>query len=313
MRATIVIASLNEGECLWKTVRSCVETAGGLDCEILIADDDSHDVSLDEVRHRFPDVRLVAHDTRRGVASTKDLGARSASGDVLVFLDGHCKPEPEAVRRLVEDVEQLDGRAIITPAVPVLNTERWENQRETAGYGYWIELREFKCGWSDKGMLRQWGRFYESQALIGCCVAMTRDLYEELLGFDTGMRQWGSEDLDFGLKAWFMGSLILNDPDAVVGHRFRAAFDNFDVTALHPLVNQLRMARKNFSDPVWEEWLSMCGRRYESWPDFWNRVWSALEQGWESLERERSHLLSHRTRDEYWFGEYFDLPWPRRG
>ena len=75
--------------------------------------------------------------------------------------------------------------------------------------------------------------------------------------------------------------------------------------------NQLRTARKNFSDPVWKEWLSACGDRHEPWADYWQEVRSTFERERESLERERAHLLAHRTRDEYWFAEYFDLPWPR--
>src|SRR4029453_11856845 len=124
------------------TVRPSPETSDGLDCEILVADDGSDDRSLNELRDRYPDVRVVAHETRRGVASTKDLGARHASGDVLVFLDGHCKPEPGAIARLIADVESLDGRAVVTPAVPVLNTDTWENHPEVVGYGCEIELEQ---------------------------------------------------------------------------------------------------------------------------------------------------------------------------
>jgi len=312
MRATIIITSFNDGEYLDRTVTSCLDATARLDCEILLADDGSPDGSIDRARRRFPDLRFVAHDTRRGIAATKDLGARSASGDVLVFIDGHCKPEPTAIVGLVEDVEEFDGGAIITPAVAALNTDLWENQLHIVGNGYRVELTDFKCGWADKAALRRRRRFYESQALIGCCVAMSRTLYDELLGFDTGMQQWGSEDIDLGLKAWFMGSLILNDPEAVVGHRFRASVDNYELTAVHPLVNKLRMARKSFDDPVWEEWLSACRVRHHAWPDLWNQVWSTFELGRDSLERERAHIRDHKTRDEYWFADYFDLPWPRR-
>src|SRR5262245_14644132 len=140
MRATVVIASLNEGDNLWRTVGSCLETTAGLDCELLVADDASQDGSLVELRRRFPSVRIVAHDRRRGVAPTKDLGARQAAGEVLVFIDGHCKPEADAIGRLVADVEELNGRAIVTPAVPALNTDAWPNELGQVGHGYWMEL-----------------------------------------------------------------------------------------------------------------------------------------------------------------------------
>ena len=75
MRTSIIIAAHNEGDALWQTVRSCVETCGGLDYEIVIADDASVDDSVEEVRRRFPPSAVVRHDERRGAAPTKDLGA----------------------------------------------------------------------------------------------------------------------------------------------------------------------------------------------------------------------------------------------
>jgi hypothetical protein len=39
MRISVVVASHNEGELLWKTVRSCLEAVEGLDAEVLVADD----------------------------------------------------------------------------------------------------------------------------------------------------------------------------------------------------------------------------------------------------------------------------------
>ena len=44
-----------------------------------------------------------------------------------------------------------------------------------------------------------------------------------------------------------MTSPILHDPEAVVEHRFRAQFDNWSVPYERPIVNQLRMARQQFT------------------------------------------------------------------
>ncbi len=100
---------------------------GGLDYEIVIADDASWDGCIDEVQKRLPYVRVVGREERLGPSPTKDLGARQARGDVLVFLDGHTKPEPGAIRRLVESVESQQGNAVITPAIAGLNVGRWKS------------------------------------------------------------------------------------------------------------------------------------------------------------------------------------------
>jgi hypothetical protein len=130
------------------------------------------------------------------------------------------------------------------------------------------------------------------------------------------MLKWGVEDLDFSLKCWLSGHRILHDPKAVVGHRFRTTFDNFDSPIDHFLVNQLRMAWKNFTEGVWIEWLDRTRRRHcqqlsEHPEGLWARVWKLFCEGRESADRERAHLHGHRVHDEFWYADRFGLNWPR--
>ncbi|MDX1968871.1 MAG: glycosyltransferase, partial [Planctomycetaceae bacterium] len=201
MRASILIAAHNEGDALWRTVRACIEGTSGLEMEFIIADDASEDGSIAETLRRFSQVRTVRHASRRGASPTKHAAALEACGDTLVFLDGHTNPEPGTLRRLVEDVELVQGNAVITPAVPALDSQRWLNSRSQIGHGYSLQLDQLACDWIPLKGLRTRDvarrRFYESPALIGCALAVSRGLYQELWGFDADMRMWGVEDLDF--------------------------------------------------------------------------------------------------------------------
>lgn len=320
MRASLLIAAHNEGEALWKTIRSCVEASAGLDHEIIVADDASTDGSVEETRRRFPQVRLVSFPERRGASPTKHLAGENARGEVLVFLDGHTNPEGTALLRLVEDVEALNGDAIVTPALPHLDPVRWLNSRSQIGHGYTFRLDTLDCGWvplnrmTPRDVARR--RLYESPALIGCALAIGRGLYQELWGFDAAMRSWGVEDIDFGLKAWLLGYPILHDPQAIVGHRFRQAFDNYDVPPADLLANQLRFARKHFTSAVWAQWVEACRVRNQGplpgHPEgLWARAWSVFKEGRDSIEQERQYLHSRRTRDEFEYAATFDLEWPK--
>ncbi len=320
MRLSLVIAAHNEGASLWKTVQSCVETCAGLDYEIVVADDASWDGCVDETLKRFPQLRVVRHDKRLGPSPTKDLGGRNARGDVLVFLDGHTKPEPGAIQRLIESVELHRGNAIITPAITGLDVGRWKPASAQIGHGYFLELERFDCGWLPLSDLRETthhGRtFYESPAAIGCAFAIHRELYDDLHGFDPHMLSWGVEDLDFSLKCWLLGHPILHDPAAVVAHRFRKRFDNFDVPIQDLITNQLRMAYKNFTPGVWREWIDRCRRRHPGriadHPEgLWACAWRQFEERRESAEQERAYLMFRRVRDEFWYAERFNLLWPR--
>ncbi|MBI4583275.1 MAG: glycosyltransferase [Planctomycetes bacterium] len=311
MRASIVIAACNEGELLWKTIQSTIETAGNLRCEIVVVDDASTDGCAEEARRRSPEVRVFRNQVRRGGPASKDLAARKARGKVLVFQDGHCKPEPWAIERLINDVEELRGEALFMPRVPALDCARWENQMNQVGYGYSMTLESFDNGWfQNVEKMRQRGRFLESPALQGCCFALSRKLYKKLRGFDPDMIEWGTEDLDLGLKAWLMGHPILHDPTATIGHRFRQDFDTFSVSQEAPAVNRLRMARKNFTDQVWEEWVR--GFKAHHSAELWEIAWRRFTEKRASVEREREFLLRRRVHDEFWYAGYFGLSWPVR-
>lgn len=310
MQASVLIAAHNEGEQLWKTVQSALGAVGNLRCEFIVADDASTDGSVDEVRRRFPQVRIVASEKRGGPSPTKDLAARSASGRVLVFLDGHTKPEASAIERLVRTIRSLLGRAILTPRIVHLECDRWENDPRREGFGFYVDLEDLSCGWTGREALRWRRGFYESPTLIGCAFAISRRLYRKLRGFDPHMIQWGVEDIDLGLKSWLMGYPVLTTPYATAGHRFRGTFDNYDVSDHAVLFNKLRMARKNFTERVWEEWVDHCREREPA--DVWRLAWETFDANRETIEDEREYLMARRRHDEFWYADRFGLSWPRR-
>ncbi len=313
MRATIVIAAHNEGTLLKKTVDSVKQTLGSLEAEIVVVDDASTDGSVQGVQRAHPDLRVEVFPERAGVSRTKDRGARVATGDVLVFLDGHCKPEPEAIERLVEDVELSGGDAVITPRICALDPETWQNKTDQVGHGFQVQLDTLDANWRGLDEMRSTQLngsrvVYETPTLIGCVVALSRRVYVRLHGFDTDMLSWGSEDVDLGVQSWLLGHPVLHDPVPLVGHRFQKSFDTYTVPTGHALANQLRMARKTFSDRVWEAWLPWFRQGQPS--DHWEQSWRVFFERWESVERERQYLLANRIHDEFWYSRRFALTWP---
>lgn len=320
MRTSIVIATHNEGSALLQTVQSCIESSEGLEYEIIIADDASSDNSPDEVMTRFPQIRLIRHQNRQGVSPTRVLGARKASGDVLIFLDGHTNPLPGALQRLVEDVELANGEAIVTPAIPSLEERTWKPELDRVGYGYGLQLETLQRKWVTLGEMRNirlaHREFFESPAFIGAAVALSRSLYFRLRGFDAHMKYWGVEDLDLSLKCWLMGSRILHDPRTVVAHRFQVKFQNYELPIEHVIANHCRCARKLFTRAVWADWLQRfrrsqlepeCDQRRQQWTE----AWKIFVEGRDSLEQERRYLQSHKLYDEFWYADRFNLEWPK--
>jgi glycosyltransferase involved in cell wall biosynthesis len=305
MHVSIVIASYNEGRRLSQTVHSCLASIRtDLKFEIVVADDGSTDGSADQVMG-LPFVKVVRNQSREGPAGGKDLGARHAIGKILVFLDAHCKPEVGAIEKLASDVAIVGGQSVVAPRIAVLDIDSWQNRLDHCGNGIALNLGGLEEQWVPLKTLRRYRSFYVSPNLAGSCLAVTRSLYFELGGFDRQMRSWGSEHSDFGLKAWLSGHRVLNDIDAVVGHRFQGEIKHYPVPPPQILANQLRLARKHFSDPLWADWLPRFQVGKD--PDVWGDAWRIFAQGSGSLESERAELSLQRVHDEFWYADEFGM------
>jgi hypothetical protein len=133
-------------------------------------------------------------------------------------------------------------------------------------------------------------------------------LYKELGGFDVELARM--EELDLGLKCWLLGYSIYLDPAVTIAVA-KDANRMPSVTSVREIADRLRIARKHFSQSVWENWIERC--RLRTQPDLWAKIWKMFEAKQDSVEVERSRLQSSRERDEFWYAKQFDLSWPKIG
>ena len=94
-RVTVVIPSKNEGDWVRATVEAVLQVSGGLLREVIVVDDGSTDGSCQNDVTAIPrSVPLyVKRTSGRGASLARNVGAAEASGDVVVFLDAHSRPE----------------------------------------------------------------------------------------------------------------------------------------------------------------------------------------------------------------------------
>jgi glycosyltransferase involved in cell wall biosynthesis len=308
VQISIILAAHNEGDLLWKTVASCRETCGDLEYEIVVADDASDDDCIARLKKRFPEIVVHGFSERRGPSPTKDLGAEHARGEVLFFLDAHCKPEPGAVAQLLKDIRELQGEAIVMPRIVHLEPEAWVNDLTVPAQGYAVDLDRINPRWVPLAMMRPRGRFYESPSLIGCACAVSKSLYEKLWGFDRNMYMWGVEDVDFGVKSWLMGHPVLHDPLPTIGHRFQKTFTSYRAYMENIVSNEMRMAYKLLPPQLWREWLGLSRRRHSA--ETWHRGWDLFTAHRGTAEVERIYLAQHQKMDILSYARRFGLSWP---
>jgi glycosyltransferase involved in cell wall biosynthesis len=105
MLITVVIPAFNEEAYLGVTLASLERAAAllrekeNLSTEVVVVDNESLD-STAEVARRFG--ATVVKEAEHNVAKVRNAGARSAGGDVLVFVDADTTVPAELLRRVFE-------------------------------------------------------------------------------------------------------------------------------------------------------------------------------------------------------------------
>lgn len=186
--------------------------------EVLVVDDLSPDSTrewLVGLEGRATGIRVILNEANLGFAATCNRGASTASGDILFFLNndlilmpGWCEPMMTlTIRRdagLVGNI-QLNART---------------GEVDHAGIQFDAKGKPtHQRSISPLARVRGW---LEVPALTGACLAIRRDLWNALGGFDDGFLN-GAEDVDLGLRARAAGRRNRVSLRSVVKHHISAS------------------------------------------------------------------------------------------
>ena len=105
MRASVIIPVFNE-EAVISAVLSQILTIAQID-EIIVVDDGSVDETAQVVR-TFDEVKLVQHPYNIGNGAAVKTGVRSATGDVIVLMDGDGQHPPTEIPHLLSYLDRYE-------------------------------------------------------------------------------------------------------------------------------------------------------------------------------------------------------------
>jgi glycosyltransferase involved in cell wall biosynthesis len=232
---SIVIPALNEGAYLRRTVELLTATLPP-ESEIVVVDNGSIDGGADFLDQAQEQCRLI-RTPRLGAASARNWGAWHSTGDLIVFADAHVEVSHGWWLPLIEALRQPQVGAV----APVISALGNPDQR---GYGY--RWRGPDLDMSVEWLGSQGAAPYPVPFLSSCFLAIRRDTFTSIGGFDSGLLRWGSEDSELSLRLWLLGYEQLIVPQVQVAHLFRTK-QPYEVEWVDVLHNMLRMAFAHFS------------------------------------------------------------------
>lgn len=192
---SLIIPTVNEGENLFMTIESIQATITGA-YEIIVVDNGSTDGSTAFIEQTSdPRIRLLKTGERLGVAGARNYGAAFAESNILIFIDAHML-FPQNWLTPVLDVLHEEQVRLVVPAV-----NAWGNPH-AIGYGISWKGEKLKPQWLSK----QSPNPYPVPLAGGCFQAIHRAFFYEIGGYDSGMMNFGSEDLEMCLRIWLLAT-----------------------------------------------------------------------------------------------------------
>jgi glycosyltransferase involved in cell wall biosynthesis len=297
---SIVIPAHNERSRIAPTIQSIARArTSEARVEFVIIDDASTDGSVEELLSAAPDlleepridVRLEALEERTGVFGARNRGAETAAAEILFITDAHVEFSQgwdEAVLRQIRPNLILAGTTV---------------QKSTPYRGYGCNLMVPFMGTS-------WNRepldpFTPVAIATSTATVISRDLFERLGGYDTGMRIYGAGEPEFSVRAWLHGAEIELLPELEVTHEFKTReqlgsfLESIGQFWVH---NCLRFGLLYLSELGCLQLLRFYARAF---PEIFPEAMRMISQSdvWER----RALLEEHRQRSFSWFVEYFGI------
>lgn len=222
-RVSFVVLSYNSAPYLETCVRSLVEQASGALDEIWIVDNGSTDGSpriIEQLRARWPDaVKPILLEQNTGTTVSRNMALERARGRYIGIIDSDVEVPPGTVDALIARLDADPRCGIVAPRLvypdgrPQLSTDVFPTvARKIQRF---VGLRRLEFQESRKGMPSS---PRTADYAISAFWLMRRDVLEKT-GFLDSRIFYSPEDVDFCLRIWQAGYMVVYDPGPYAIHR----------------------------------------------------------------------------------------------
>ena len=213
-RTHILVLNYNGRALLEECLPSIIEAArrSTIPCEVTVIDNESTDDSRELVARRWPSVRLVGA-PNLGLASFNRVLPDLAE-PVVLLLNNDVKLAADAVEPLLQVFRDHDNALFSAPLCWTFDGSEYEGMRTRVRSRFGLVQGMCRVPGFERLLNRA-----DLTAAAGPVLAVDRQKFLELGGYDPVFFPGRIEDLDLGFRGWMAGYKGYYEPRSVAYHR----------------------------------------------------------------------------------------------
>ncbi|KAL4233838.1 Polypeptide N-acetylgalactosaminyltransferase 4 [Mactra antiquata] len=216
---------------LLRTIYSILQnTPRDLLAEILLIDDGSKTLELkaklDYHVDRLSMVEVIRMNESVGLMTARQTGIDRSKAEYFITMDCHIEVVTGWLEPLLHRLKE-NPKACLLPNVGIIKrdnfgvdmTSRWTFNKFPMFAFNLDEAHSFY--WNDFLEGRDRSKPIPTGINQGMAIAMKKSWFLQLGGFDTGMKVWGSEQIELSVKVWTCGGTVEIIPCSYIAHLFK--------------------------------------------------------------------------------------------
>ncbi|HQT92554.1 MAG TPA: glycosyltransferase family 2 protein [Candidatus Kryptobacter bacterium] len=249
-----IVVTFNSADSIERCLSSILPSSGGLQCEIIVVDNNSRDNTLSLVQ-KSDRVKVIENGNNVGFAAACNIGARAATGTNLLFLNPDAYVLGGAIRNMASYESSVGGGSIIGGLVVDYNGNITPSVRSFPSL--LNQLSEALFLYKLFPGSKRLGAYYYSNigrdisisvdAVEGSFLMIPRLVFKQLNGFDEHFFLY-SEDTDLCYRARKLNVPVIFFPGSRAvhaGQNENARVSRRYILAVH--LAQLKFIRRHFS------------------------------------------------------------------
>ncbi|XP_054882336.1 probable polypeptide N-acetylgalactosaminyltransferase 8 isoform X2 [Poeciliopsis prolifica] len=226
---SVILIYLDEALSIIKrAIRSIIDkTPARLLREIILVDDhssnddllDKLDLYISSINEERPGlVKKIRHSEQLSLTQARLTGWKAAVGDVVAILDAHIEVHVQWAEPLLARIKE-DRTVILTPVFDKVNFDdlmvnRYETFADGFDWALWCQYEAIGPEWYK---LKDESQPVKSPSVMGILVA-DRRFFGEIGSLDGGMKIYGGENVELGIRVWLCGGSVEVIPCSKIAH-----------------------------------------------------------------------------------------------